>query len=244
MLGKLQELLFDARDSFDRYVSLHDTYQHALGARALITPNHPVICSLLRKTKEHPKFHRRYVADLEHLQPVTALQKATDMDLLLAGDKVVGGIEPVLAVDCEMVQTAADHMALARLSAVNVVGETVIDVLVLPCHHSYIEDCRTRITGIELHDLKNKGVSIETARRLFATKADANTILLGHALEHDILALQICHERVIDTALLFPVVDETGRVNQDLSHGLDYLTEVVLKRSMDREKRYVIEGIV
>lgn len=237
MLGKLQEVMLDARESFERYVDVHQSYNQALGARALITPNHPVILKLLRKTREHPKFHRRYVSDLEQFSPITRLEKATDVDKLLAGDKVVGGIEPVLALDCEMVQTAADNMALARLSAVNVVGETVIDVLVLPCHHSYIEDCRTHITGIELHDLKNKGVSMETARRLFATKADASTILLGHALEHDIMALQISHDRVIDTALLYPVIDETGSVNEELSHGLDYLTEIILKRSMDRDKR-------
>jgi len=143
------------------------------------------------------------------------------------------------------VETASDNMALARLSAVNVHGEKVIDVLILPCHHSYIEDCRTHITGIYLHDLKQKGIDIETARKIFATKADVNTLLIGHALEHDIMVLQLQHPHVIDTALLYPVIEaDTGRINPALSHGLDYLSVVVLKRDMDRDKRKGIHDSV
>lgn len=82
-------------------------------------------------------------------------------------------------------------------------------------------------------------MSFETARRIFASVVHSNTVLVGHALEHDIYALKLRHDKIIDTALLYPVIDITGRINEDLSHGLDYLTERVLKRQMDRGKRWV-----
>lgn len=38
---------------------------------------------------------------------------------------------------------------------------------------------------------------------------DKDTILLGHALENDLQALQLIHKRVIDTSILFS--SKTGR---------------------------------
>ncbi|GBG24388.1 Autophagy-related protein 18 [Hondaea fermentalgiana] len=106
-----------------------------------------------------------------------------------------------------MIETTGNDMALARVSVVNVQGRTVLDVFVLPCEPTYIVDCRTAITGLDKHDLVEKGVTVREAQRRFAGLCCPETVLMGHALDHDLLALGFRHDLVIDTSFLFPVLD-------------------------------------
>lgn len=146
----LKHLFNELDQAFVGFQTLYRDYHYTAGEKILISKDHEIVDALLAETKAHPLFEKRYVTDLKDFTPLSKVEKATQIDRVIAGDKFVGSIEPILAIDCEMVQTANCNMALARLSAVNVFGEKVIDVLVLPCHYSYIEDCRTWITGINL----------------------------------------------------------------------------------------------
>jgi DNA polymerase III epsilon subunit-like protein len=139
---------------------------------------------------------------------------------------------PVIAIDCEMIETTEDDMALARVSAVGYDGACIADYYVLPCHPDFIVDCRTGITGIVASHLQSQGVSLMEAIDRFRALVGPETVLVGHAVHHDLLALRSTHSRVIDSALLYPVAD--ARNERDV-HSLEHLSQVVLKRSMQRK---------
>jgi len=184
---------------------------------------------LIQKTREHVRWNEKYVEQLKQCQPLKEhayCHKIAGPDVFMA-----------LALDCEMVGTMHDDMALARVSVVDCQGKTVLDCFVLPCEPTFIQDTRTAITGLSKRDLIEKGISLKEARRRFAELCSKDTVLIGHALDHDLLALQFSHENVIDTSLLFPVLGADGNVNNERVHGLSFLSEIVLSRNMDRSER-------
>jgi len=212
--------------------------QHAEAELSLCDPRDPVRAELLRLTREHNLFKDKYEDQLGALEYVTdhpAAFKGDDLDQRMIEEQEKRCL--ALAFDCEMVETASDDMALARVSAVNVKGETVIDTLVLPCDPTFIVDCRTAITGLSKRELIEKGVSLEEVRRQFASVCCKDTIIMGHALDHDLLALQFKHDVVLDTSFLYPVLDARLEKEEERTHSLDHLTTRVLARAMDRAKR-------
>lgn len=72
--------------------------------------------------------------------------------------------------------------------------------------------------------------SPEAARALLLNYVDANTPLIGHALENDLNVLRLCHAAVIDTAILFPHVK-----GFPLRNKLKWLVEKHLERRIQVE---------
>ena len=68
------------------------------------------------------------------------------------------GATPVLALDCEMVQTQSSSDSLARVSIVNYNGHTVYDKYVRP--ESRVIDYRTWVSGVTSHNLKEENGAI------------------------------------------------------------------------------------
>jgi RNA exonuclease 1 len=71
---------------------------------------------------------------------------------------------------------------------------------------------------------------------LLRTFIDSNTIVVGHSLDSDLKALQLVHERVIDTAMIYPH-------NSGLPYkiSLKQLAKVYLSQSIqDFEGLYII----
>ncbi|KAI4924273.1 uncharacterized protein J4E92_007354 [Alternaria infectoria] len=96
---------------------------------------------------------------------------------------------------------------LARISVIDyLTNEILIDTLVQPTES--VTDWRTKYSGITRQAmatavLKGKALrgSAEAREELFKY-VNSNTVLVGHALQHDLLALGIRHDRIVDSAIL------------------------------------------
>lgn len=95
-----------------------------------------------------------------------------------------------LAIDCEMVGIRHDKVSMvARVSIVNKYGYCIYDKYVKP--REPVFNYRTKVSGIRRQDLQNAEeftvVQKEVAQLL------KGRLLIGHALQHDLAALQLSH---------------------------------------------------
>ena len=107
----------------------------------------------------------------------------------------------VLALDCEMCQTAYG-LEVARVSVVDATGALLYDTTVLPTHP--VTDHLTRYSGITAEILARTTTTLADVREtLLAQYIFCSTVLVGHGLENDLAKLHIAHRRVVDTAVLY-----------------------------------------
>eukprot|EP00667_Euglena_gracilis_P009215 EG_transcript_9347 len=109
--------------------------------------------------------------------------------------------QAVLAMDCEMCRTAIGH-EVARVTIVDSSLRVVYDKLVKPSHP--IEDYCTQFSGITRDTLLNVETRLEDVQQDILGLIFADTILVGHSLQNDLHGVRLIHQRVIDTAVLFP----------------------------------------
>jgi RNA exonuclease 1 len=110
----------------------------------------------------------------------------------------------IAALDCEMVYTTGGFR-IARVSVVNAGGEEVFDELIKMDDGVEVVDFNTRFSGIHPDEYATGAVlPLESVLRALGRLIGSDTILIGHALDNDLRALRLVHQRVIDTAALFP----------------------------------------
>ncbi|KAI8072467.1 ribonuclease H-like domain-containing protein [Gongronella butleri] len=126
----------------------------------------------------------------------------------------------LLALDCEMGYTTLG-MELIRVTVIDTHLEPILDELVLPTH--MVVDLNSRYSGVAT--LAGAKHDLHSIRELILGMMDANTILVGHGLENDLRAMRIIHDRVIDTAALYPHPN-----GLPYRYGLRVLTTKYLKR--------------
>uniref|UniRef100_G1QFP7 Exonuclease domain-containing protein n=1 Tax=Myotis lucifugus TaxID=59463 RepID=G1QFP7_MYOLU len=107
----------------------------------------------------------------------------------------------IYALDCEMCYTTSG-LELTRVSVVDSALQLVYDTFVRPDHD--IVDYNTRFSGVTPTDLAHTSTSIRDVQAALLTLFNAHTILIGHSLQSDLLALKLIHGTVLDTSVLFP----------------------------------------
>ncbi|PCG98059.1 Zinc finger, C2H2 [Penicillium occitanis (nom. inval.)] len=136
----------------------------------------------------------------------------------------------VVAIDCEMVGLWKNTDCVALLCAVDVLtGEILLNTYVNPV--SKVLAWRSTVSGVTRQSMSE---AIEQGRALRGWAAardalweyiDAETIIVGHALQNDLNVLGIFHPRIVDTAILASqvVFPETRDKKFPESYGLKRL---------------------
>lgn len=105
-----------------------------------------------------------------------------------------------LGVDCEMGFTSMGF-ELLRITAIDFFsGEEVLDLLVRP--KGEVLDLNTKWSGIAR--IEESAMEFNALIELLGEIMDQETILIGHGLENDMNTMRLIHDRIIDTAILYP----------------------------------------
>ena len=162
----------------------------------------------LRMTKQECLLSVKEMNDNRFPLPQQLQAKKNSLDtrdyLSLCGEWPAGREDvncfPMFALDCEMVMTKEGH-ELARVSVVNDSLSCIYDKLVKPGNP--VLDYKTKFSGITEDLLRDVTTSLSDVQRDLSLLLPQQSILLGHSLENDFLALKMTHPFVIDTSCLF-----------------------------------------
>ncbi|AMD18951.1 HBR050Wp [Eremothecium sinecaudum] len=113
------------------------------------------------------------------------------------------GDSNVLGLDCEMAYTSYGY-ELIRLTVVDFwTKKALFDEIVQPLGE--IIDLNSQFSGVHEID-RATSLTFEDARKIFLgpKMINTNSILIGHGLENDLNILRIIHDKIIDTAILYP----------------------------------------
>ncbi|XP_068234042.1 putative exonuclease GOR [Palaemon carinicauda] len=133
------------------------------------------------------------------------------------------GSESAYALDCEMVCTKAG-LELAAITVVDVGCNVVYETMVLP--HNPIIDYLTEYSNLTSRDFIGVTTRIEDVHKNILKLIGRETILVGHGMEHDFLAIKLLHDNVVDTIVAYPHARGRGFRN-----SLSFLKERFLPRS-------------
>ncbi|XP_077573654.1 RNA exonuclease 1 homolog isoform X2 [Stigmatopora nigra] len=138
----------------------------------------------------------------------------------------------VFALDCEMCYTK-QGLDLTRITVINSDLKVIYDTFVKP--DSKVVDFNTRFSGVTPEDLDGATITLRDVQAVLLSMFSAESILVGHSLESDLLALKLIHNSVVDTAIVFPhrlglpykralrnlMADHLKRIIQDSVDGHD-----------------------
>ncbi|KAI0081741.1 ribonuclease H-like protein [Panus rudis PR-1116 ss-1] len=109
----------------------------------------------------------------------------------------------IVALDCEMIYTTGG-MRVARVSVVDSMGKEIFDEFVRMDEGVEVIDFNTRFSGVTPENYATAKLPLAGIRKSLDAFINANTIIIGHALENDLKTLRMIHHRVVDTAVMFP----------------------------------------
>ncbi|KAI4828800.1 hypothetical protein KUCAC02_022872 [Chaenocephalus aceratus] len=138
----------------------------------------------------------------------------------------------VFALDCEMCYTR-HGLDLTRVTVIDSEMKVIYDTFVRP--EAKVVDYNTRFSGVTEEDLENATITLRDVQAVLLSMFSAESILIGHSLESDLLALKLIHSTVVDTAIVFPhrlgapykralrnlMADHLKRIIQDNVNGHD-----------------------
>ncbi|XP_054720583.1 exonuclease GOR-like [Uloborus diversus] len=110
----------------------------------------------------------------------------------------------IFALDCEMAYTTAG-MEVVKVTLVNIGGDVVFDSYVKPSRR--ILDYNTLFSGVTARNLDGVTMNLKDVQTFLLKVLNKDSILVGHGLENDMLALNMVHESVVDTSCMFPHKD-------------------------------------
>ena len=133
----------------------------------------------------------------------------------------------VIAIDCEMCETEdpvskiRNPSALCRVSIVDAItDEVLLNSLVKP--EWPVVDYRTFINGISEAELANVQFTVRHCQAFMMALCSEETVIVGHAVHHDLKSMRMEHYCVADSSFLFRSSEnETATVSlKDLSFGI------------------------
>lgn len=121
-----------------------------------------------------------------------------------------------IAIDCEMCETqdplsgSKNPKALCRISVVNAEcpDEVLLDTLVKP--NWPVCDYRTRINGIKKEHLENVQFTLRHAQAFMMALCSDETVIVGHAVHNDLIALNMEHHCIADSSFLYHAKDSSS----------------------------------
>ncbi|XP_077391152.1 RNA exonuclease 1 homolog [Festucalex cinctus] len=116
-------------------------------------------------------------------------------------DLPLDGNGGVFALDCEMCYTK-QGLELTRVTVINSDLKVIYDTFVKP--ESKVVDFNTRFSGVTAEDLDGATITLRDVQAVLLCMFSAESILVGHSLESDLLALKLIHSSIVDTAIVFP----------------------------------------
>jgi len=131
-----------------------------------------------------------------------------------------------IAIDCEMCGTKdpitgnTDAKALCRVSIVNGENpeEVLLDTLVKP--NWPVTDYRTFINGITKKDLDGVEFTLAHAQQFMQALCSDQTVIVGHAVDNDLMSMRLIHHCNADTAMLYTSVNNDGTPSlKNLAHS-------------------------
>ena len=107
----------------------------------------------------------------------------------------------MIGLDCEMVK-CTDGPQLARVTVVDKNFQVVYDKYVKPL--SEITDYLTQYSGITQEIMNTTTITAEQVREEILEIISDDTVICGHSLENDLSQLEIIHDKILDTSLMYP----------------------------------------
>lgn len=109
--------------------------------------------------------------------------------------------EDVYAMDCEMIFTTAG-IEVACISIVDSNCDLVYETMVLP--DNPIIDYNTEHSNLTARDFQGVSTRLKDVHTKLLTLFGDQTILVGHALNNDMLRLKFFHDNIFDTSIAYP----------------------------------------
>jgi len=118
---------------------------------------------------------------------------------------------------------------LARVSLVKHTGEIRYDTCVQP--KGRVLDYNTKFSGITVDSLRNCKKTFNQVQNDLVNLISSKSILIGHSLESDLIALRLLHSNVVDTSVVFP------HKNPDYKKALRTITQMYLGVTIQSQER-------
>lgn len=90
---------------------------------------------------------------------------------------------------------------LARITVLDFDYNIIFDELVKP--QNEVIDYLTQFSGIDEQKLKKVTQNLKEVQNKLKTFIFEQTIIVGHSFENDLLAMEVVHDQVIDTSIMF-----------------------------------------
>ncbi|KAL2705079.1 hypothetical protein AAEP93_000329 [Penicillium crustosum] len=141
-----------------------------------------------------------------------------------------------IVLDCEMIETTVCTSELAFITAIDfLTGEVLINSYVTPT--APVTNWLTPVSGITQEKMDtaiaegNVFVSNADARGALRKFLNRDTVLIGHALQHDLRTLSLIHGRIVDTSVITSEAvfsDVSSKTALPRIWGLDTLAEELI----------------
>ncbi|KAH3864150.1 RNA exonuclease 5-like [Dreissena polymorpha] len=131
---------------------------------------------------------------------------------------------PLFAIDCEMIQTKASKMDLARVSIVDENLQVVYDSFVKP--RAPVIDYVTQFSGITEEILAPVTTRVEDVQKVMMTCLPPDAILCGQSISSDLNSMKLFHPYIIDTSVIYNLTGTRQKT------GLKKLTSIFLGRDI------------